>query len=172
MGGWTVVGTALKQPRRIVGMVMAGTIGGIFLPEMQNHFLPTRPIPLNVEPPIGSLPTYADDYLARRPDKTFLYDEIRLLGAQPPADGMPRIISLRQPIEHAREHLQMPILCIVGEQDVLMPPGAVGVLADSLPNARMVTVPDCGHSTYFEQPEIFNQNVLGFLRSIGYGTSN
>src|SRR5713226_17675 len=95
MGGWTVVGCALKHPERIAAMVMAGTIGGIFLPEMAPHFAARAPLPLSSDPPIGSLPTYAADYFVRRPDKAFLYDDLRLLGAQPPADAMARIAGRR-----------------------------------------------------------------------------
>jgi pimeloyl-ACP methyl ester carboxylesterase len=33
-------------------------------------------------------------------------------------------------------------------------------------------VPHCGHSIYFERPEVFNQLVLDFIRAIGYGSTN
>ena len=31
-------------------------------------------------------------------------------------------------------------------------------------NAESVIVPEVGHSTYWEQPEIFNRTVLDFLQ--------
>ena len=37
-------------------------------------------------------------------------------------------------------------------------------LVTLLPKGTMATVPDCGHSIYFEQPQVFNQLVRDFLR--------
>jgi pimeloyl-ACP methyl ester carboxylesterase len=36
-----------------------------------------------------------------------------------------------------------------------------------IPHARFVTVPQAGHSLYFEQPEDFNRIVADFLRENG-----
>ena len=33
-----------------------------------------------------------------------------------------------------------------------------------LPGARLLRVPNAGHSTYFEQPELFNREVRAFLQ--------
>ena len=81
---------------------------------------------------------------------------------------MPRIGGLRDDIASVRVRLKMPILCLAGEQDALIPPQGVRNIAAALPNARLATVPDCGHSIYFEKPEIFNQLVRDFLRDVGF----
>ena len=94
MGGWTIVGCALENPQRVAAMVMADTPGGIFTPEMK-FGIPRTPLPVDTTPPIGSLPTYASDYFSRRPEMAFLYDELRILGARPPADAGQRIAGLR-----------------------------------------------------------------------------
>jgi 3-oxoadipate enol-lactonase len=172
MGGWTIVGYALEHPERVAGLVMAGTFGGIVLPEMVQAFEDRKLRPLEEQPVIGSLPTYAGDYFARRPEMAFLYDEMRIMGARPPDDALPRIGTRRYQAEAVRERLRMPVLCLVGEEDALIPPAAIRVLAQSLPNARLATVPHCGHSIYFEYPKVFNQLVLGFLREIGYGRTS
>ncbi len=166
MGGWTIVGYALEHPERVAGMVMADTPGGIFTPDMK--FERAAPMPVDATPPVGSLPTYAADYFARRPELAFLYDEIRILGARPPADAGPRIFGQRYDLAAVRERLKMPILCMVGEQDTLIKPEIVKLLVKALPNATLRTVPDCGHSIYFEQPGAFNQLVRDFILEIGY----
>jgi len=33
-----------------------------------------------------------------------------------------------------------------------------------VPGSRFQVIPGAGHSTYFEQPEAFNETVLAFLR--------
>jgi 3-oxoadipate enol-lactonase len=167
MGGWTIVGYALEHSERVAAMVMADTPGGIFTDTMR---FPRRdtPLPVDASPPIGSLPTYARDYFARKPELAFLYDEVRILGARPPADAGARITSLRYDLAAVRARLTMPILCMVGEEDELIPPAMVRELVKALPNARIATVPDCGHSIYFEHPAIFNQLLRDFMRDVGY----
>jgi 3-oxoadipate enol-lactonase len=171
MGGWTIVGYALEHPERVAAMVMADTGGGIFTPAMAEHFARRSIRAIPQPPPIGSMPTYARDYFTRAPEMAFLYDELMILGARPPADSMARIAARRYDLAKVRERLTMPILCMVGEEDELIPPGVIKVLADELPDARVVTVPHCGHSIYFERAEIFNQIVRDFLRAAGYGLS-
>jgi 3-oxoadipate enol-lactonase len=166
MGGWTIVGYALEHPERVAAMMMADTPGGIFTPDMK--FERVGAMPVDATPPIGSLPTYAADYFARRPELAFLYDEIRILGARPPADAGARIFSQRYDLAAVRERLTMPILCMVGEQDTVIRPDIVKSLVKALPNARLRTVPDCGHSIYFEQPGAFNQLLRDFLVEVEY----
>lgn len=169
MGGWTIVGYALEHRDRVAAMVMADTPGGIFTPEMQDA-MPRggSRLPLDTTPPIGSLPTYAKDYFARRPEMAFLYDSLRILGARPPDDALQRIGGRRYDLAMVRERLTMPILCIEGEEDALIAPHMIEKLVRTLPNAQLQLVPGCGHSVYFENPQVFNQLVLDFLRRIGY----
>ena len=163
MGGWTIVGCALERPDRVGAMVLADTPGGIFTPEMR-FGVPRSPLAMDTTPPIGSLPTYAPDYFARRPEMAYLYDEVRILGARPPADAGAQNSRLRYDLDAVRSRLTMPILCMVGEQDELIPPEMIRTLVTVLAKGTMATVPDCGHSIYFEQPQVFNQLVRDFLR--------
>jgi 3-oxoadipate enol-lactonase len=55
--------------------------------------------------------------------------------------------------------LAMPLLCITGQEDVVIPPAAVAVLASIVPGARLATVPEAGHSVYWERAETFNRLV-------------
>ena len=60
----------------------------------------------------------------------------------------------------------VPILYIVGEQDIMSPPATIEVAASQIPQANLIRVPDTGHSVYYERPERFNNEVLGFLNEI------
>ncbi len=168
MGGWTIVGCALERPERVEALVMCDTPGGIFPPGVSLE-RPRVAVPVEEIPPIGSMPTYASDYFARKPEFAFLYDELRILGARPPADALERIRTLRYDLDAVRARLKMPVLCLVGEQDELIPPRMVRAVVDLLPKGRMASVPDCGHSIYFEQAPVFNQLVRDFLGEISYG---
>jgi 3-oxoadipate enol-lactonase len=170
MGGWTIVGYALEHPERVAALVMADTPGGILTPAMEAAMAVAAgaQLVLDAEPPVGTMPTYAADFFARLPGHAHLYDSLRILGARPPEDALKRILGRRYPLAAVRERLTMPVLCVVGEQDALIAPAAIRELARSLTDARFVPVPDCGHSVYFENPAVFNQVLLDFLREIGY----
>ena len=104
----------------------------------------------------------------KHPEMAFLYDEVRTLGARPPADAGKRIVGLRYDLSAVNQRLTMPILCMVGEEDTLIRPDIVKALASALPNSRLRTVPGSGHSIYFENAPVFNQLVRDFLVEVGY----
>ena len=60
--------------------------------------------------------------------------------------------------------LDLPVLCIAGEEDIVVPPAAVEAFARALPRGEYVAVPAAGHSVYFERADAFNALVLDFLR--------
>jgi 3-oxoadipate enol-lactonase len=60
--------------------------------------------------------------------------------------------------------LTMPVLCITGEEDVVMPTPAIEALVGLLPKGRLARVPKSGHSVYFERAEVFNRLVGAFLK--------
>jgi pimeloyl-ACP methyl ester carboxylesterase len=58
-----------------------------------------------------------------------------------------------------------PTLVIVGEQDqAFIEPSFA--LADTIADARLVVVPDAGHSPQFENPPVWHAAVDGFLREL------
>ncbi len=57
----------------------------------------------------------------------------------------------------------VPVLVIVGEDDLCTPPRFARELRGLLPNAELLTIPDAGHGAYGEQPTIFNEAVAAFL---------
>ena len=57
-------------------------------------------------------------------------------------------------------------LVITGDADLLIPPANSRVLAEHIPNARLVTILGGSHSFNFETPERFNREVLDFLSEV------
>ena len=60
--------------------------------------------------------------------------------------------------------LTMPVLFIVGEYDTLMPPKIIKLASKFIRHSKYIYVPGCGHSVYFEKPDIFNFEVLKFIQ--------
>jgi YbgC/YbaW family acyl-CoA thioester hydrolase len=63
----------------------------------------------------------------------------------------------------------LPALIAAGGEDRLTPPERARAMADALPGARMVVVPEAGHLTPLEQPERTTELLAGFLGSLGRG---
>ncbi|MGD8623944.1 MAG: alpha/beta hydrolase [Anaerolineae bacterium] len=58
-----------------------------------------------------------------------------------------------------------PTLIFTGEQDRALPPWQQRKLLDILPNARQIMVPESGHLTYLERPDIFWPVVKAFFEA-------
>jgi pimeloyl-ACP methyl ester carboxylesterase len=61
--------------------------------------------------------------------------------------------------------IQVPTLVIVGANDTAFL-AAADYMTAKIPNAAKVVIPDAGHSSNIDQPEIFNQSVISFLHGL------
>lgn len=59
--------------------------------------------------------------------------------------------------------LKVRTLLMTGAADMFTPPSIMRMIARHVPDNELVIVPECGHSVYWEQPELFNRTVLGFI---------
>jgi pimeloyl-ACP methyl ester carboxylesterase len=165
MGGWTCLGYALRHPQRVRALVMACTAGTLGDPEIEKIYrahAEGRPeaalFARGIHPAAG-------ERLAReQPALHFLYREMDALSHDLDKDAVRRKLNkLRTTPRAAVAALRVPLLCITGEEDVVIPPAAVAVFASIVPGARLVRVPEAGHSVYWERPETFNRIVDEFL---------
>ena len=63
--------------------------------------------------------------------------------------------------------IRCPTLIIVGDQDVMTPPGGSVRMSRLIPGSRLIIFKGCGHVSYVEQPEVFSKTVLDFLAEVG-----
>jgi pimeloyl-ACP methyl ester carboxylesterase len=161
MGGWAIVGFALRSPERVRSLVLADTIAGISSEAIGAQMTPSG---RTVEPGVlGSHRATAPDFDRTR---AFLYQQLGgFRGEIDEADMIGKLFSTQHwPDEIAR--LEMPVLCVVGAHDDLMPPPAIREVAALFSDARVVEIPGAGHSPYFEQPDAWNAAVLDFLDAL------
>jgi 3-oxoadipate enol-lactonase len=59
-----------------------------------------------------------------------------------------------------------PALVVCGEADILKPVEFSRVIAERIPNARLVTILGAGHVSIFEAPETIRSLALGFLADL------
>jgi pimeloyl-ACP methyl ester carboxylesterase len=159
-GGIGGLDYALTHPERVRSLVVADSIGGVQDPEyleVQHRLRPPEIQGLPVE-----LREVGPSYRGLNPEGTRRWIAIerasRPEGTHGPAQP------LRQPMTFSRlEMLRVPVLVLVGEADLLSPPALMRLLAAHIPSCQFATVPEAGHAAHWEQPEIWNRLVLGFI---------
>ena len=61
------------------------------------------------------------------------------------------------------ETLQVPTLLLTGDADLYTPPSVLRMFATHMRHAELTVIPETGHSSYWEKPEVFNRTVLAFI---------
>jgi pimeloyl-ACP methyl ester carboxylesterase len=69
-------------------------------------------------------------------------------------------------VEDRLGEITAPTLVLYGDQDIADVQQASPLLAQAIPGARLVVMPGASHLPQMEQPERFNEVVLGFLREV------
>lgn len=165
MGGWTSLGFALEEPARVRRLVLADTLGGISTSAIRELLARVLQAADGGPPPgdeLGRHPALDDGFADRDPERAHLYQMLGSFGEPDLARILPLLMNSQQGRE-ALAPLSIPILFVVGETDRLFPPKVVRKAAAMLANARVVEIPGCGHSPYFEDPAAWNQAVGSFL---------
>jgi len=62
--------------------------------------------------------------------------------------------------------VRIPVLILVGEQDVTTPPDASRLMAERIPGAELHIIPGAAHMSNLENPAAFNAHLLAFLRRV------
>ncbi len=62
--------------------------------------------------------------------------------------------------------ITVPTLVIVGEEDTITPTVMAQNLADKIPNAKLEIIPQAGHLSNIEQPELFNRALREFCKAL------
>jgi pimeloyl-ACP methyl ester carboxylesterase len=62
--------------------------------------------------------------------------------------------------------LKLPVLIITGDRDPVVKPQRSEAMMEFLPSARAVSLTGVGHAAYLEAPDVFNQAVREFYKSI------
>ncbi|MFF5501022.1 alpha/beta fold hydrolase [Streptomyces roseolus] len=66
----------------------------------------------------------------------------------------------------------LPALALVGDQDLVTPAAHTEAIAEALPGAERIVVPDAGHLVMLERPEVVTEALAALLARIGEGPGN
>jgi pimeloyl-ACP methyl ester carboxylesterase len=59
--------------------------------------------------------------------------------------------------------IRCPTLVVVGDNDVITPPDAAEALASTINGATLAIIPNCGHLSTLEQPDVVNAHLARWL---------
>ena len=160
MGGLSCLPFALAYPERTLGLVLGDTTGGIGEESVAS-------LVREYQAPTDTLErTLARSFRENHPVRTFLYLQINMLNPPRKADATSGFASGEGPKADELARMKTPTLLIVGKEDAVFPPYIMEAAHKLIPGARLETVPDCGHSVYFEHPEVFNRLVSEFIAEV------
>ena len=142
---------------------MANTVGNLTNPEIAA----VRARLAAASPPRPAVMWHAalgETFRKEQPVRTFLYAEIAGTNAPLPADFRDQLGRLSTPVERYAG-TRVPTLFLTSDEDGLIWPELSETVHQNVPGSQFVRVAAAGHSTYFEQPEVFNREVGAFLKA-------
>jgi len=161
-GGFVALDYAAWHGDRLRSLVVGASTGSVSDAEIQD-FIARIEIP-----GIRALPPHYREvgasYRGANPEGLLRWLEIDEHARQPNAPAQP----LRSPNTFAKlATITVRTLVMPADADLIAPPGLMWVWANHLKDAQWAVVPAAGHAIAWEKPEIFNANLLRFLKGDG-----
>ncbi|WP_404478468.1 alpha/beta fold hydrolase [Novosphingobium sp. BL-52-GroH] len=169
-GGIYALRYALKHPDRLRSLTISCSLGALSDPELVTM---TRAL---LPPSFGKLPPelkeLSPSYRAANPAGVKLWLDIEAAnhsGAEavttksdgaapvpiaPPGPPGPRLADL--------DRLTMPVHYVYGDADLYAPPPLGRILAGATRRGELTVIAEAGHSAHWEQPRVFNRELLAF----------
>ena len=167
-GGVVAFDYALEYPHEVVSLVVADSISGVQDPAylvVQHRMRPPSIDALPIE-----LRELSAGYRGLNPDGMRRWIENEHASLQS-GHGRPQQ-KPRQPMTYTRlQTLRMPVLMLAGEADLRTPPALMRLVAAHIPRCEFATIPEAGHAAHWEQPEVWNRLVIGFLARCEIGAA-
>lgn len=174
MGGWSSIEFALANPGAVRGLVMACTTGTLDfdkagtdisaeLAAWQQRADEAMPRWLDA----GIHPACGEALAKRSPALHELYKSIDRANAGLDKGALKRHLRdnrRRDPASLAA--LDCPVLFLSGAEDLVVPPCGVEAVAAHAARGRFVSVPEVGHSVYFEDAARFNAELDVFIAGL------
>lgn len=172
MGGYIALSLAVRYPKRLRGLMLMDTRAGADTPEAARA---REDLALQVEAADSAEPAvaamlpklFSDVSRTRRADTIA---RVRAQMARTPARavaGALRGMARRPDRTGDLVRIAVPTLVLAGADDHLIPLDESRGMAEAIPQAQLVVIPDAGHLAPLEDPEASNAAILRFLDAQG-----
>ena len=164
MGGFGALQFALRFPQRVLGLVLTSTPAGV-----KDDVLVSRV--REAQEAASSMPmterVFRPRFIETRPVMLYIWRAQQDASPRYPRSFLDPLWYGGGPTAEEVQHLSVPVLILAAEHDNSVPVTAARRLQELLPGARLQVAPDCGHCIYWEQPDFYNQALLGFFAEVG-----
>ena len=168
LGGMIGQSVALNHPRRLKSLALCDSAAAI-APEAQSIWQErldaVREKGVESQMEITMERWFTPSFLKLNPA---MLQVIRKEFLVTPAEGYTGCIEAIRKLNHLHRlsEIKLPTLIMVGEDDPGTPVAASEAMHKKIPNSKMVIIPSARHLSNVEQPEVFNTNLLTFLKSL------
>lgn len=155
MGGAVALTLALDFPERVAGLMLLGT----------GAHLPVNPAILRMREAQAEVGQMLKKWFWSRATPDAVRERGYQLFMQIPAEVAygDYLACAQFDVRDRLGQIAAPALVMVGEADVMTPPAYSALLAERLPHAERVTLPDAGHMLAVEQPEAVGEAARAWL---------
>ena len=170
MGGRIAMDFYDSHPERVRSLVLCDSLPGFeSISEEQRHaFVASRRDPLLAGQELSDIaPVVAKTLVSATASPEIvqqLIDSMSMLRKESYIKAIEGLVFY--PKTAKLEEVRVPTLFLVGSDDRLTPPELSKDMAARVSGAEYVEIPDAGHLTNLEKPEIFNRAVLEFLERV------
>lgn len=158
MGGGTAAAFTCRYPERVIALAICDSLAAVKLDEP--HATALAELNASTRDLSQAERVLGKTTLANEPELTLLYLQIASFNS----------VTLKTvkgtPVSWTPAALAktgVPVLCLVGEEDVICTPPLIRVVHEQIPGSGYVELKRAGHSAYFETPKAFNEALQAFL---------
>jgi len=170
MGGYIAWQFQQKCPERLCALILCDTRAIADTPEgVRNRKRLAQMVVENGSAAVAAamLPNLFSPATGDRDQSTI--DELRQTIAATSPQGIAAAalgMAERSDVTSLLPSIETPSLLIVGEDDGISTPEEMQSIADAMPDARLVEIPEAGHMSPLENPEPVNTAIREFLQSL------
>ncbi len=181
MGGQISMTVALKHPQKVKKLILCAPAGFEAFSEGEKQWFREVVTAQGVRltPPAQIRTNLMGNFYTMPPDAEFMITDRILMRGMKQFDWYCWTIvksvqaMVNEPVVERLHQIQQPTLILYGENDNLIPnpflhggktESVAKVGASKIPTNKLVIVPRCGHFVQFDQSELVNEEIRGFLR--------
>lgn len=171
MGGYVALALMARHPERFRALMLIDTRASADTPEAaQGRETLAKAVEEagNAGPAVESmLPKFFSVVTRQRhPDRVAAIRKIMEKTTVRTIAGSLRGMAARPDRTAELPQIKVPTLVLVGADDIVTPPSVARAMADAIPGAKYVEIPDAGHLAPLENPEATDAAILKFLDSL------
>ena len=171
LGGMIAQEVALRHPDRVERLVLGCTAAGGSLSVRPSEMVMAAFRNVRMSDPETDLRRilpflHTDAYIAERVEEIDAFVQQKLERPMAPAGYFAQMSAAVTHDASARlEQIRAKTLVITGEEDRLGPPANSLLIAQRIPDAKLVILPGAPHRLFVENADAFNREVLEFFQS-------